>query len=84
MGVLSDGDRRVAWAKFMSDESNTHGVTGDLTKNELRDLVDTLDIRIDAFLTGLNIPLISNLSSLTTKQQLVIVLNDISRRLEVA
>lgn len=83
MSVLNDNDRKVLWAKFMSDLSREREIIS-VDKNELRNVVDAIDIWIDNNMASFNnaIPEPAK-SNLSTKQKAMILMYIVNRRWEV-
>lgn len=85
MAVLSDTDRKAIYAEFMSDASSIHEHLGDMSKTELRALVNATDQWIDDNAADFNNALPEpGKTELTTKQKVKIFTAVAERRWEVS
>jgi len=87
MALLTDEDRRVIWAKFMSDigcRQERIG-SGTMNKHELRDVVNAIDQWIDDNMASFNSALPEpGRTELSTKQKVELFMAVVKRRWEVS
>lgn len=85
MALLSNADRRAEWVKFMADLSSAREEIGNLTKQDLRDALDAVDVWVQASSGAVNQALpVAARSALSNKQKDRLVAQVMRRRFEGA
>jgi hypothetical protein len=84
MAVLSETDRKRAWAEFMYDRTVSEGQIGAMLKTDLKAAVDALDVFLDTNTTAINnaIPQPAR-GVLTAKQKALLLMYVVARRFDV-
>jgi len=83
MAVLINADRKAIWKKWM-EESSSRQETVALNKNELRSVVDAIDVWINANQASFNIAIPEpGRTTLTAKQKASLLMLIVNKRWEV-
>ena len=84
MAIRSTVERKELWKQWMSRMSADREAIGtNVLKGELLTIVENVDVRIDAFLSGLNSPPVAKWAQLSEKQKVEAVLLNLQQRFEV-
>jgi len=84
MAVLTEAERRRAWAEFMYDRLNSDGTLSTLLKTDIKAAVDAIDDFLNGNMSGLNNALPEPAKSvLTVKQKALLLMYVVGRRYNV-
>lgn len=85
MAVLSEADRAACWSDFMAEQSANHSTLGDMTKAELRALVDAVDNWVNDNAASFNAALPEPAKTeLTARQKARMLLHVVDKRWKVS